>query len=302
MDLEGVVVVIALDERIGLGAIAIEYDELARDGRSPADVARDFLAKIVQLPLRLPPPAGVERFVRESLFADVATPNGARTPTVARGPVVAERSATAGTRPSANLEGDSAGQGPRAAGDHQSTLASGAGDAAQGVGFSTPTQSPDGSYTAEAADESVRDLLAVTMKEDPDEITRFLSLAEQCGLSNPRQLRRLRNCYRFTKAATPTTLDWDLLMTMLFWQEVLHTLPIDEHRRHLEHVAKNGTKGGAAPPALVAEVSQLLGDPADYVAYRDAVLVTVLPRLELTDAVTPPAKPGQPSKGRAARA
>jgi hypothetical protein len=315
MGLDEVVVIIALDERIGLGAIALEYEELALDGRPATDVARDFLAKVVQLSVRLPPPSAIDTFVRESLFAGVHSTGGGSDGTspgrsggamsTGRDAAVPPAAASDGARGIEVSEqpGATGGRtaGPLAAEPLEAVGAGGTADRGEqstGLGFANAPGS-EGTYTAEAADETARNLLAVTMREGPDEIEKFLQLARHCGLTNPRQLRRLRNSYRFVKAATPTRLHWDGLMTMLFWQEELHARPIGEHRSQL--AALDVSRTASLPPELVTDVERLLTDPSDYVAYRDAVLLTVLPRLELGE-VTQPATNAPPSTAPAARA
>ncbi len=67
---------IGIDHRIALAAIANQYNDLVSEGRSREDIARDYLGKIIQLPIRLDRPSStdLERFVREHLFRGVDPP------------------------------------------------------------------------------------------------------------------------------------------------------------------------------------------------------------------------------------
>ncbi len=58
MDIPRVTVIIAVDQRVALAALALHYKDLAtyRNGESPLCIARDYLAKVLHLPLRLENP------------------------------------------------------------------------------------------------------------------------------------------------------------------------------------------------------------------------------------------------------
>ena len=68
----GVIVIVGIDDRIAFKAMGQAYSDYADavSGRSQEEVARDYLGKIIQLPIRLEAP-GVEAlkpFVDEKLF------------------------------------------------------------------------------------------------------------------------------------------------------------------------------------------------------------------------------------------
>jgi hypothetical protein len=276
MDLPEVVVVIAVDERIGLGAIALEYDELATDTRPPADVARDFLAKIVQLPIRLPVPIGIEDYVRGELFPQPASSNGDAPPTTTSDAGDAQR-AKAPLEPAR----------PDAERTPSSSTAS-----TPSAEFAGGGSELAGTYGQNAAQEVSQSLLREAMREAPDEVSTFLALAGLSEITNPRQLRRLRNTYRFTKAFAPA-LEWHPLLSMVFWQELLHSSPLEEHRRHQDSIAP-AADADSVVARLAANVASDLDDQR-YGAYRDAVLVAVLPRLEVDRLAPPPRSAAQRS-------
>ena len=225
LDLPGTIVIVALDERIGLRAVAKEYAALAEEDFDDEDIARDFLAKIVQLPVRLGAPKGIEDYVRQALFD---RPAGSSSTTATShvggqqrdGPEPVPTEAAEGAEPGASrvvdegtadhvAEAPSAGQSPAFAGRREPAAA---------YGPVTP-----------AASTAVQ---REAIRENTDEVDEFVKLTEAAGLTNPRQLRRIRNSYRFVKALNPT-LDWELLLVTMMWEELLHTLPEGVHCANL---------------------------------------------------------------------
>ena len=74
MTIPNVIVMICIDHRIAFKAIERHYRTLAEEengsSRSSAEVARDYLGKIIQLPVRLEPVKHgiLEKYVYEKLF------------------------------------------------------------------------------------------------------------------------------------------------------------------------------------------------------------------------------------------
>ncbi len=246
MDLDGVIVILALDERICLRAVAHEYKELTTVERSADVIARDFLAKIVQLPVRLEQPRSVEDFIARGLFPEEAS--------------------TSAPPPSAPVP---------AAG--VSTASTAAPPPAAGAAYAG-TQTAAGSYAAAPAGALETLLAREVMRETPDERSAFRDFAAAAGVTNPRQLRRLRNTYRFIKAMAPG-LHWRKLMAMLFWQELLFALPAEEFAARAKTPPLPIPQGDPMPGALATVVGgAFAGD--DTAPYRDAVLLALLPRLD----------------------
>ena len=75
MTVPNVIVFICIDHRIAFKAVEKYYQELGDDklGRSGAEIARDYLAKIIQLPINLIPvsPREIGPFVKTKLFPNV---------------------------------------------------------------------------------------------------------------------------------------------------------------------------------------------------------------------------------------
>ncbi len=73
MDIPGVIVIIAIDHRIALRAVARHYESVAVRNDEAEEIARDYLGKIVQLSVLLedPTPESLDDFVRRRLFQSV---------------------------------------------------------------------------------------------------------------------------------------------------------------------------------------------------------------------------------------
>jgi hypothetical protein len=275
VDLAGAVVIVALDERIGLRAVAHEYKEFATADRDDEDIARDFLAKIVQLSIRIGPPDGIERYVRQELFNEQSTAPADAT----------SKSAPAHAEPAAASSPEF--REPPAA----STVAAPTQAAADSPAFVGGASAPSPYYSSSAPAPSTV-VLREAMRETRDEVDEFVRLVVSAGFTNPRQLRRLRNSYRFAKALSPT-LDWQPLLVALLWQELLHTLPAAQHRRYLGRPVSvvDLTDLGGIPPEFQSLVADAFETDDDFSRYRDAVLLTVLPRLEIADHAPPAIDP-----------
>ena len=73
MDIPNTIVVIAIDHRIALNAVAAHYKGVADKKRDEHAIARDYLGKIIQLCVRLEEPGEneMQRFIAERLFTAV---------------------------------------------------------------------------------------------------------------------------------------------------------------------------------------------------------------------------------------
>lgn len=247
MDIPQVTVVMAIDPRIAFMAMEKRYEQLADGNRSKAEVARDYLGKIIHLPIRLIEPQGTtdtERaigdYVREKLFEGaVPVPQresrpvempgppqkGTRTPEASRLELVETSPDTsASARGMSDLPADSEPELPE-----------------------PPQQEPPqpGQSAAEQPPPPPVDPLPLPspsspslepMHETTGERDLFLGLASTYELSNPRLLLRLRNSYRLLKSylhrrrgrvsgVPADTDDYGDWMRLLFWLEFLHSMP-----------------------------------------------------------------------------
>lgn len=178
MDIENVIVMIGIDHRIAFKAVEGHYEELA-DGtgnRSAAEIARDYLAKIIQLPVRLIPSnkTDLKRFINRGLFFNA----------------VEQRKSEPEKKPTRNSGLQPGSTGPR--------------------DLDNDAVEPPTDFGPEVVETIV-------------ERDKFYGLAVIYEYTNPRQLLRLRNSYRFLKVLNQQEqFKEELIMHMLFWQEFLH--------------------------------------------------------------------------------
>jgi len=128
------------------------------------------------------------------------------------------------------------------------------------------------------------------MKETETERDRFTALAHGFHFTNPRQLRRLRNCYRLLKLLHPQREMWKQLMTMLFWQEFVHQWPEDVHQQCETVIRDPDTKydtiedqmalGIVKDAGRTLHLRRDLGAGEGYDRVADTVAHFILPRSE----------------------
>lgn len=180
MDLKHVIVVIAVDHRIALKAVANHYEQLADPQRDAESIARDYLAKIIQLPIRLAAPEedDINCFVRNRLFVDTIESEAPEA--IPSNEVSKEQSS-----------------------DDGSALASSARRETNAIPTIEPSRVRE--TTARATDASLEseyityERLEGEMIHDAEEVDWFVELMQTFSFTNPRQLIRLRNSYRLLK-------------------------------------------------------------------------------------------------------
>lgn len=202
--IQDVVVIIGIDERIAFKAMGEAYanyaDEPEKEDdpsksqtrRSREDVARDYLGKIIQVPIRLeaPSPKGLHSYIRKTLFPSESRKQPQATGSDLEKPIPVE------------TDGDSDPVPP----PEPSFL-------------QIVTDAPRRVYEArrEAEAKRVKDreesiakkkqasseLQRELMQDSEDEVEAFVALSELFQFNNPRQLLRLRNTYRLLKALYP---------------------------------------------------------------------------------------------------
>jgi hypothetical protein len=216
MDVEDIIVIIGIDHRIALRAMTEQFKEVSGATHSPSEIARDYLAKIIQLPIRLPIPAAEDYagFITERLFgtnAKVKEDDSPNTPVEAELHRNRDRISTAGQSPvpSPAESVPTGGSNPRGPNEQ-------------------PVPTPPVSVASNDPD------LHKVMNHSNEEAEWFRICAAAFKVANPRQLIRLFNSYSLLKlfdafrcSGRSTAKAWDpfRLMRMLFLQDVLHGLP-----------------------------------------------------------------------------
>ncbi|MCP5055935.1 MAG: hypothetical protein GY937_04325 [bacterium] len=289
-----VVLIVGIDARIAFRAVGSHYKGMADEQTSAQDIARDFLGKIIQLPIRLGRPDDLSAFVH-GLFAS----GDGRERSYASERALASQatSAGAGTETPEGTEPDEQ-EGEMA----PAPTKEGALDK-EGSGGIQP--SPD-TQSAKAAVRADLDLaLDLDMTHGGVDPRRFEALAKTFEIDNPRRLLRLRNCYRLLKVfdlqramriEAHERREDSLLMAALFWQEFLCAAKPEVQASCedvLEGKAKVGTvEDPAARRVVESFAKQVAKEPAWSASrLRDArefVRRLVLPRGEGGGRAVPP--------------
>jgi len=215
MDNPNVIVLIGIDHRIAFKAIEGHYKNVS-DGKGEIreeEIARDYLGKIIQLPIRLQEPTvqELEEFINKRLF-----PNAVKLPLQEK------------------QESQKLMQQQLKATDVEHETLKDLGEPPVRTSMSTGEYSP--SRVVKSPSEEIIEIETEMLDAD-DEYYEFSDLSKKFGFSNPRQLLRLRNSYRLIKALElqkarkeNQELGFDKLrdlMRMLFWQEFLFNRPKD---------------------------------------------------------------------------
>ncbi len=225
MNMEGVIVVIALDHRIALRAIAAHYaehyeklDKIFFQDRQLHRIARDYLGKLIQLPIRLSHPSEdhLHKFVSELFNIEDGLPINAT-----------DRPHQDDTK--SNTIGDKGGHVADETEPHPEVEIN-----EDGVHVDVPPKSVDteASSSLESQKKIVK-LLEDIGKDTPEELELFTKLTTSYRLANPRQLKRLLNAYRLLRTLSElAAVDGEYVpddasqrnMTMLFWLEYIYGL------------------------------------------------------------------------------
>jgi hypothetical protein len=202
-------VFICIDHRIAFKATGEHYQKVGggEGGQKTVEIARiarDYLGKIIQLPIRLQEPTarGLEAFIDGRLFPNIDTTG--KTPEIP-GPVepLPDESITVSEE--------------KLPQDEDETVKS-------------PPSEAD--LSTETTETEIEEITEEEMQDTREERDEFYDMAKKFGFTNPRQLLRLRNCYRLIKALElqkarkeKIELGFEVLkrfMRMLFWQEFLY--------------------------------------------------------------------------------
>ncbi|MEE8056687.1 MAG: P-loop NTPase fold protein, partial [Pseudomonadales bacterium] len=191
LELENVVVIIAVDQRIALPALACHYEKLSKHHQhDPKSIARDYLAKVITLPVHLPEPddTSVAGYLANYLWKDESFIK------VAEAMVNSERE-----RQSAK----------------EKTATEQTGDNDKGTQLAQEKAADKGEKPKETLDDILRDVesfdIAALLRKDtstrdeanvntkqglsPDQKRAFYYWLLAFNLRNPRQIKRLYNSY-----------------------------------------------------------------------------------------------------------
>ncbi len=289
MTIPNVIVMICIDHRIAFKAIERHYRTLAEveeedvNRRSSAEVARDYLGKIIQLPVRLEPVkhGKLKKYVYEKLFLfekeeweQFKEPN--------------EMAKASLLKDTSNLNVEKGLQSSMSEEGKGKTIVIGGKD----QGFDVTTRNDDDAlkkkqekseHEQKLDDKKSND---IEIKDRPEEGTEFYRLAGLFEFNNPRQLLRLHNSFRFLKAlgrgGEVDTLD---MLRMLFWQEFLHNWPVNIRGRCMAGLIDEAHGEGVKPivkrvlDKVRADIGKLFNGE-NYAELAEFVRIVVLPHNE----------------------
>ena len=237
MDIENVIILICIDHRIAFRAISKHYKDLVEqtvDGRDGSDIARDYLGKIIHLPINLPDASeeGVAKFIKDKLIKNVFENDQDRW-----------RGSGMGVG-AGNGDGDGSGAGMGVGAGNGDGDGSGAGMGAgagngDGDGSGAELRNINESEMIKEKEEDVID--ESDMIETPKERDDFIRLSTIFKFTNPRQLLRLRNSFRILKKLNENYTS-EQVMTQLFWQEFRNSQP-KISRQYCREIIENNQSG-----------------------------------------------------------
>jgi Cdc6-like AAA superfamily ATPase len=209
MNVPGTIVVLMMDQRIAIKAVAEKYKNLADENRDEYMIARDYIGKIVQLPIILSTshPERINSYIKDQLFASA---KNAVNESELEKSVISEVHNTLGSQD--------------AIGEIQSHR------------FRKPLSASGSNNSIPPVTSPIAKRSEVIRREMQDTIAdrnAFMSNAELFHLTNPRQLLRLRNSFRvlkglmssqFSASKTSESKMVHQALLMLFWLEFLYDL------------------------------------------------------------------------------
>ncbi|MEO0508327.1 MAG: P-loop NTPase fold protein [Verrucomicrobiota bacterium] len=249
----GVIVVFGIDERIAFKAMGQAYADYADEaiGRSQEEVARDYLGKIIQLPIRLerPDKDGLATFIDKKLFPEEDRDPGSKQAVDAEGPDPKDEEPEVDMdelEPEADDKIDENEMEEEPASEAKIS-AEDATQKSRGRLFGLfnlrrqylPPKQPNWRDRNQAKqkteEEKKHEEELAKLKITDAEVQAFKDLTALLDLRNPRQLMRLRNTYRLLKSLYPKKVSQESeemqddekrypeaennLMMMLFWLE-----------------------------------------------------------------------------------
>ncbi|MCP4257251.1 MAG: DUF4062 domain-containing protein [Planctomycetes bacterium] len=205
MSIPNVIVMIGIDHRIAFKAMENYYRKLGdgKGDRRSIEIARDYLAKIIQLPIRLSTSSSGEilKYIDKRLFPDALEIDSVKQPDINLGKEISPTEVTQGEFDSEDLKLKP--------------------ELAEAVATAKP----------KSAEEILKDTAA--------DRNMFYDLTQEFHFMNPRLLLRLRNSYRFLKVLdSAEVFDRKSLMRMLFWQDFLNSQP-----PQIQHVCMDVLQG-----------------------------------------------------------
>jgi hypothetical protein len=237
MELDNVVVIIAIDQRVALASLAKHYEPLEKHHLLDAhEIARDYLAKVIHIPIVLEQPSenDIEHYLMNHLWKNDGIDQSGQNSKIgsdeASDGVIADVEAKETTETKEENKAEKTIEKTIEKTTEETTeetseppLDSNREEANMSDSDrSRPADNENPSEEGQSA-QSFVEITGLSQKQK----TLFLQSVQQLGLTNPRQLKRLDNCYSLLRLRYP---DEDVdknyyRLRMLIWLEYLHEQP-----------------------------------------------------------------------------
>lgn len=212
-----VVTLVAIDERMAFAAVEKHYLQFGHAGRSPAQVARDYLAKVLQVSVTLPEvdSSGISNYVDNMIFGDIVS-----------------------TKSQENQKGD-------LSFSTQTTIRQQVGSAKVNPLLTALKES------FEDINQTATIQIPPQQSSLPQEKEMFKELAKTYEFSNPRLLWRHYMAWKLLKSlslgSTYNLADIEMPMQLIFWREWLHQLTSEQREAYSEWMKAGGQ---SKPPGM----------------------------------------------------
>lgn len=255
-----VVTVVAIDERMAFAAVEKHYQQFGHAGIAPELVARDYLAKVLQVSVTLPAmdEERINSYVDKKIFHDIGSLNSVNE-------ILNNSYDENAGSPKNEIKRD-------LLSDQMSSA----------VSSSDPISSVESGATSTNSPKPQSAL--------PAEKELFKELAHDYGFSNPRLLWRLYMAWKLLKSLTlkPSYKfeDMQFLLHLLFWREWLHQLTSDESDKFSLWITESDSISPSAPENMPDEIFIAVSenlcskwkDNSHFIKLVDAVLLPSSPR------------------------
>lgn len=224
-NIKHVVTMVAIDERMAFAAVEKHYDQFGHAGRSPDMVARDYLAKVLQVSITLPEITddGIASYIDQKIFGEIATDEQAPSASPSEDERARVRRNTMIENDRNNID--------------QMQLAP---DSMQEPSLNGPTSTP----------------LKPRRSPFPKEKELFKVLAQTYNFSNPRLLWRHYMAWKLLKSLclgdTYVEEDIKIPMQLLFWKEWLNQQTVEDRKLYSEWMGN--AKGQGNPDEKHGEI------------------------------------------------
>lgn len=256
-----VVTLVAIDERMAFAAVEKHYHQFGHAGRHPALVARDYLAKVLQVSVTLPEvsPGNIGSYVDKKIFGDIGLPHVMQTQAAKENGVT---SSPSDVRPSS-------------------------------MARAKPAEAPplEQNPLPDAPAASAANQVPLQQSSLPREKELFKELARAYNFSNPRLLWRLYMGWKLLKSLTLSDTyiseEVEIPMQLLFWREWLRQLACEQRETYSDWVGN--TRRRIKPPGMPGAIYD-----AVHLKLRPT-WEKIMPLIGVVDAVLLPASSGEPA-------